>query len=100
MSWQELELSVEATGLAEVEALLKLAGAEAVSLLDAANTEILEPEPGETPLWSIVTLLALFSSETPETVSIMPVITERSMFLIALCFISTGPNRILTPPRY
>ncbi|HEY5622435.1 MAG TPA: 50S ribosomal protein L11 methyltransferase [Gammaproteobacteria bacterium] len=63
MAWHELELTVSSTDLAEAEALLGLVGAEAVSLSGASSTEILEPAPGEAPVWPTVTVRALFSSE-------------------------------------
>lgn len=43
------------------EALLELAGAESLSLGDAADDPILEPAPNETPLWPAVELSALFA---------------------------------------
>lgn len=43
------------------EALLELAGAESLSLGDAADNPILEPGPNETPLWPAVQMSALFS---------------------------------------
>ncbi len=41
--------------------LLFAVGALAVTLSDAADTPILEPRPGETPLWSSVQVAALFA---------------------------------------
>jgi ribosomal protein L11 methyltransferase len=45
------------------EALLTLAGAESISLHDAADDPVLEPEPGTTPLWPDVELRALFPAD-------------------------------------
>ena len=61
MSWQELQIVVGAHEVPRVEALLTLAGAVAISLGGESEQELLEPPPGETPLWSSVALTALFS---------------------------------------
>jgi len=53
------ELEAEAT-----EDTLFALGAVAVTLSDAADTPILEPKPGETPLWPTVHVAALFPIET------------------------------------
>jgi ribosomal protein L11 methyltransferase len=65
VSWHQLviELGREPPGRAE-EACLAL-GAIAVSLADAGDEPLLEPAPGETPLWREVRLKALFE-ETAE----------------------------------
>lgn len=63
--WQQLRLSVAQADVARVEALLTLAGARAVSLDDAdaaAAAPVLEPPPGETPLWESVAVTALFEA--------------------------------------
>jgi ribosomal protein L11 methyltransferase len=60
--WQQLTLRIAATDLAEAEALLGLAGASAISISDAADSPILEPGPGTTPLWPRLALRALFDS--------------------------------------
>ena len=53
------DLEAEATE----DALFAL-GAVAVTLSDAADSPILEPKPGETPLWPTVQVAALFPIET------------------------------------
>ncbi|HUL80739.1 MAG TPA: 50S ribosomal protein L11 methyltransferase [Gammaproteobacteria bacterium] len=60
MSLRELTLRVAAADVPRAEALLELAGAESLSLGDAADDPILEPAPNETPLWPAVELRALF----------------------------------------
>ena len=62
MSWHQLEIALRAEDLPRVETLLKLAGAEAFSIRNAAHTDILEPEPETTPLWPKVVVKALFRS--------------------------------------
>jgi ribosomal protein L11 methyltransferase len=60
VSRQRLTLPVPAEDVPRAEALLTLAGAEAISLRDAADDPIFEPEPRTTPLWPTVVLEALF----------------------------------------
>ena len=51
--------------LERVEELMQQCGVLAISLLDNTNSPILEPLPGETPLWDYVTVHAMFES-TPQ----------------------------------
>ncbi|MBN1239553.1 MAG: 50S ribosomal protein L11 methyltransferase [Gammaproteobacteria bacterium] len=67
MRWQQLILRVAAERVADIETLLEATGAQAVSLRDAADVPVLEPEPGETPLWPDVTVTALFPAEADLT---------------------------------
>lgn len=60
MAWLEITVRIAASELAQAEALLRLAGAEAISISDAADAPLFEPEPGTTPLWPTLTLRALF----------------------------------------
>jgi ribosomal protein L11 methyltransferase len=57
-----LELVIETTRDAAeaVEEALFAAGAQAVTLEDAADTPVLEPRPGETPLWPTPRAVGLF----------------------------------------
>jgi len=63
MSWQELQVSLQAADLERTEALLRLAGAEAISLADGGDSALLEPPPGSTPLWPSVSVTALFPQD-------------------------------------
>jgi ribosomal protein L11 methyltransferase len=67
VSWHQLviELGREPPGGAE-EACLAL-GAIAVSLADAGDEPLLEPAPGETPLWREIRLKALFEQTAEPT---------------------------------
>src|SRR5688572_19856542 len=56
-------MQAAAAEVPRAEALLMLAGAEAISLLDAADDPVLEPEPGTAPLWPDVKLRAVFASD-------------------------------------
>lgn len=60
MSWQQLTVTTTAPALPELEELLFSHGCQAITLLDGEDQPILEPLPGETPLWHTVTIQALF----------------------------------------
>lgn len=55
-------MRARAADVERVEALLELAGVESISLADAADAPLLEPEPGSTPLWPEVEVRALFGA--------------------------------------
>lgn len=63
MPWLELHLRLESKDHAAVEQALDEAGALAQTLTDAEDNPVLEPAPGETPLWPHLTLQALFPVE-------------------------------------
>lgn len=64
MSWAEISLSVDRDHVPAAEEALQAHGALAVTLLDRADDPVLEPAPGEAPLWPTVELRALFPEET------------------------------------
>jgi ribosomal protein L11 methyltransferase len=63
MSFNQLVITLAGRDPGPVEEGCVELGAMAVSLGDAADHPILEPAPGETPLWPEVTLTALFGPE-------------------------------------
>ena len=65
MPWQQFVIETAATELEEMESALFECGALAVSLEDAGDADILEPGPGETPLWPRMRLRALFEGTVP-----------------------------------
>ena len=58
--WQELRFSTTPDQLENLESWLFQQGALAVTLEDNAAEPLLEPGPGETPLWQNIKLVALF----------------------------------------
>jgi ribosomal protein L11 methyltransferase len=56
-------MTIAAGDVPSAEALLTLAGAETITLHDAADDPVFEPEPSTAPLWPTVTLRALFASD-------------------------------------
>lgn len=63
MPWLELHLRLESSDHAAVEQALDDVGALAQTLTDAEDNPVLEPAPGETPLWPQLKLQALFAAE-------------------------------------
>jgi len=55
-----LTFIVASADVPKAEALVELAGAEAISLHDAADDPVLEPEPATAPLWPTVVVRAAF----------------------------------------
>jgi len=64
MPWLEFSLDVPGDKAEAVTAALDEAGALSVTILDAADEPLLEPLPGETPLWKNARVVALFESGT------------------------------------
>jgi ribosomal protein L11 methyltransferase len=62
-SRQRLTLELSAADVPRAEALVWLAGAETISLHDAADDPVLEPAPSTAPLWPNVRLHALFRAD-------------------------------------
>lgn len=63
VAWHRVRVSTDSVQVGEIEALCWQHGAAAVSLLDAADQPLLEPGPGETPLWSEVVVEALLPAD-------------------------------------
>lgn len=63
MPWIQVTFCIDRERAPLVEAALETAGALAVTLGDAGDEPQLEPPPDATPLWSHVTLSALFPDE-------------------------------------
>jgi ribosomal protein L11 methyltransferase len=65
--WIELSLRLRENSFPRVESLLELAGAQSISISDAGDTPILEPDAGTTPLWPELTVRAVFADTTDVT---------------------------------
>lgn len=64
MPWLQLSLQIDSTSAREAADEMEAAGAASVTLEDAEDSPLLEPAPGETPLWPTVVVTGLFDSET------------------------------------
>ncbi|MBL4712404.1 MAG: 50S ribosomal protein L11 methyltransferase [Gammaproteobacteria bacterium] len=63
MSWIQISIDTTKDDAQTVEDCLFSAGAQTVTLTDAADQPILEPAPDETPVWNRVVVTGLYSSE-------------------------------------
>ncbi len=64
MPWQNLSVVVTSDAAERLEALLRSSGAVSVTMADAGESPIFEPDLGKTPLWARVKISALFPVET------------------------------------
>ncbi|MGB5397224.1 MAG: 50S ribosomal protein L11 methyltransferase [Gammaproteobacteria bacterium] len=69
MSWIQISITTTQTSAAEIEDALLLLGAASVTLKDAEDQPILEPAPGETPLWDKAIVTGMFD-DSINTVSL------------------------------
>ncbi len=63
MPWRELSVTLPAEKADEISQFLEDQGAQAITLGEAGEEPVFEPKPGETPLWRIVRLTALYAIE-------------------------------------
>lgn len=70
MAWQQLRVHSRYPEFADE--ILQAQGAQAVSFIDAQDDPVLEPGPGETPLWKDTVTLGLF----PDRSDLAPVIAS------------------------
>jgi len=63
MPWIQLKLNATATTAETLGELLDASGAQAVTFMDAKDTPVFEPLPGETRLWGDTDVLALYDAE-------------------------------------
>ena len=62
MPWIQLQIPADPDTADQLEDLLMALGADAVSMEDAADQPLYEPDPGTTPLWSQTRVTGLFQS--------------------------------------
>ncbi|WP_100638082.1 50S ribosomal protein L11 methyltransferase [Marinobacter salexigens] len=63
MPWIQLQIPADPETADQLEDLLMEMGADAVSMEDAADQPLYEPDPGTTPLWSQTTVTGLFQAD-------------------------------------
>ena len=68
MGWLQLHTDIGNQEPEGIETLLYELGAVSISLKDAGDHPLLEPLPGETPVWPTISLTALFPEEAEERV--------------------------------
>ena len=62
MEWQQFVMNLEELSPSSVEEVLVRNGAQSVTFSDAGDAPVLEPAPGETPLWSRTRITGLFEA--------------------------------------
>lgn len=60
MTWLQLKIQTTAQHVEQINTFLTLFDAVAVTLLDAKDQPVLEPQLGTTPLWDVTTVVSLF----------------------------------------
>lgn len=63
MAWRQFVMNLESLEADRVEEALLQTGAQSVTLTDAGDDPVLEPAPGQTPLWKETCVTALFDAE-------------------------------------
>ena len=63
MAWRQFVMKLDALDANAVEAVLIDCGASSVTLSDGGDDPVLEPGPGETPLWADTTITGLFAPD-------------------------------------
>lgn len=63
MAWRQFVMKLDALDASAVEAIFIGCGASSVTLSDGGDDPVLEPGPGETPLWADTTITGLFPPE-------------------------------------
>lgn len=63
MPWIQIHVDTDRQGAGHVEALLEAEGALSVTVRDAADQPLLEPLPGETPMWDSARVTGLFEPD-------------------------------------
>jgi ribosomal protein L11 methyltransferase len=63
MEWLQFVMRLEALNPDRVEAILLRHGAHSVTFSDAGDLPVLEPAPGETPLWNDTRITGLFDAD-------------------------------------
>jgi ribosomal protein L11 methyltransferase len=62
MVWMQISVEVAGDQVEEVSEAFNTLGALSVTVQDAGDEPLLEPAPGETPLWSNTRIIALFDA--------------------------------------
>lgn len=70
MKWLQIHITVDQAQVDFTETLLLSLGAVSVTLDDAEDQALLEPLPGETPLWNKVIVTGIYAQEDDEEIDI------------------------------
>ena len=70
MKWLQIHITVDQAQVDFTETLLSSLGAVSVTLDDAENQDLLEPLPGETPLWNKVIVTGIYAQDEGEEINV------------------------------
>jgi len=70
VKWLQIHITVDQAQVDFTETLLSSLGAVSVTLDDAENQDLLEPLPGETPLWNKVIVTGIYAQEESEEIDV------------------------------
>ncbi|SDC05133.1 50S ribosomal protein L11 methyltransferase [Acinetobacter boissieri] len=83
MKWLQIHITVDQAQVEITESLLLSLGAVSVTLDDAEDQALLEPLPGETPLWNKVIVTGIYQQDDSETIDVNALISFLNMQLPA-----------------
>nr|CAA6807785.1 MAG: Ribosomal protein L11 methyltransferase (EC [uncultured Thiotrichaceae bacterium] len=83
MTWQQIICQTTSQHQESISELLENAGAASVTLQDAADQPVLEPLPGETPLWDNLVMVGLFQAEADLTQILLMLELQRNAGIIS-----------------
>ncbi len=63
MNWQQFVMDLDELDADAVETVFERHGAQSITLTDAGDQPVLEPAPGETPLWGRSRIAGLFAAD-------------------------------------
>lgn len=63
MDWRQFVMDLETLNPDTVEDILLRNGACSITLSDAGDVPLLEPAPGETPLWPAIRITGLYATD-------------------------------------
>jgi ribosomal protein L11 methyltransferase len=75
VKWLQIHITVDQAQVDFTETLLNSLGAVSVTLDDAENQDLLEPLPGETPLWNKVIVTGIYAQEEGEEIDVNALMT-------------------------
>lgn len=87
MSWQQIKVSVKSVNAEHVGDKLNEYGALAVTFVDAKDTPVYEPKPGETLLWPDTQVIGLFSASEDINPILNSIIDDCDLFDDFECFV-------------
>ena len=70
MKWLQIHITVDQAQVDFTETLLSSLGAVSVTLDDAENQDLLEPLPGETPLWNKVIVTGIYQEDEQDPIDV------------------------------